>query len=54
MKKWIHEFAQTTTYLGVVVNSIIWGGIYLLAGQEHERDYWDAVRQGNNLTRVLE
>ena len=54
MKKWIHEFAQTTTYLGVVVISIIWGGISLLASQEHERDYRDAVRQGSNLTRVFE
>ena len=54
MNKWIQEFAQTTTYLGVAVISIIWGGIFLLAGQEHERDYRDAVRQGSNLTRVFE
>ena len=54
MNKWLHEFAQTTTYLGVAVIVIIWGGIYLLASQEHERDYGDAVRQGSNLTRVLE
>jgi len=54
MNKWLHEFAQTTTYLGVAVISIIWGGIFLLASQEHERDYQDAVRQGSNLTRVLE
>lgn len=54
MNKWIHEFAQTTTYLGVAVILIIWGGISLLASQEHERDYRDAVRQGSNLTRVLE
>ena len=54
MKKWIHEFAQTTTYLGVAVILIIWGGIFLLASQEHERDYRDAIRQGSNLTRVLE
>jgi hypothetical protein len=54
MKKWLYEFAQTTTYLGVAVILIIWGGIFLLASQEHERDYEDAVRQGSNLTRVLE
>ena len=54
MNKWIHEFAQTTTYLGVAVILIIWGGIFLLASQEHERDYRDAIRQGSNLTRVLE
>ena len=46
--------AQTTTYLGVAVIAIIWGGIYLLASQEHERAYQDAVRQGSNLARVLE
>jgi diguanylate cyclase (GGDEF)-like protein/PAS domain S-box-containing protein len=40
--------------LAVVVIAIIWGGIYLLAGEERERAYQDAVRQGSNLTRVLE
>ena len=54
MTKWIQAARQTTTYLGVVVIAIIWGGIYLLAGQEHESAYQDAVRQGSNLTRVLE
>lgn len=54
MTKWAHAIRQTTTYLGVVVIAIIWGGIYLLAVQEHESAYRDAVRQGGNLTRVLE
>jgi diguanylate cyclase (GGDEF)-like protein len=54
MSKRIRAFAQTTTYLGVAVISIIWGGIYLLDRQARERDYQDAVRQGNNLTRVLD
>jgi diguanylate cyclase (GGDEF)-like protein len=54
MTKWLHAFRQTTTYLGVAVIAIIWGGIYLLTCQAHERAYQDAVRQGNNLTRVLE
>jgi diguanylate cyclase (GGDEF)-like protein len=40
--------------LGVAVIAIIWGGIYLLASREHARAYEDAVRQGSNLTRVLE
>jgi len=53
MTKWFQTLAQTTTYLGVVVIAIIWGGIYLLASQEHERAYQDAVRQGGNLARVL-
>jgi two-component system, sensor histidine kinase len=54
MTKWIHAIAQTTTYLGVAVILIIWGGIYFLTSQERERDYQEAVRQGGNLTRVLE
>jgi diguanylate cyclase (GGDEF)-like protein/PAS domain S-box-containing protein len=54
MTKWLQAFRQTTTYLGVAVLAVIWGGIYLLAGQEHQRAYQDAVRQGDNLNRVLE
>jgi diguanylate cyclase (GGDEF)-like protein/PAS domain S-box-containing protein len=54
MTKWLQAFRQTTTYLGVAVIALIWGGIYLLAAQEHERAYQDAVRQGANLNRVLE
>jgi diguanylate cyclase (GGDEF)-like protein len=50
----VQAFAQTTTYLGVAVVSIIWGGIYWLDHQQRERDYQAAVRQGNNLTRVLD
>ena len=54
MTKRLRAFRQTTTYLGVAVIAILWGGIYLLASREHERAYADAVRQGSNLTRVLE
>ncbi|HZC56834.1 MAG TPA: EAL domain-containing protein [Xanthobacteraceae bacterium] len=54
MSRWLRAFRQTTTYLGVAVIAIVWGGIYLLASKEHERAYQDAVRQGNNLTRVFE
>jgi diguanylate cyclase (GGDEF)-like protein len=54
MAKWLRAFRQTTTYLGVAVIAIVWGGIYLLTCQAHERAYQDAVRQGTNLTRVLE
>ncbi len=54
MSKWLQAIRQTTTYLGVAVIAIIWGGIYLLAGQEHESAYQDAERQGTNLARVLE
>ncbi len=54
MAKLLRAFRQTTTYLGVAVIAIVWGGIYLLTCQAHERAYQDAVRQGGNLTRVLE
>jgi diguanylate cyclase (GGDEF)-like protein/PAS domain S-box-containing protein len=54
MTKWLQALLQTTTYLGVAVIVVLWGGIYLLAVQEHERAYQDAVRQGSNLNRVLE
>ncbi len=54
MAKWLQPMRQTTTYLGVVVIAIIWSGICLLANQEHESAYRDAVRQGSNLSRVLE
>jgi diguanylate cyclase (GGDEF)-like protein/PAS domain S-box-containing protein len=54
MTKWFQAIRQTTTYLGIVVIAIIWSGIYLLAGQQHEGAYQDAVRQGSNLARVLE
>ncbi len=54
MTNWLRSLRQTTTYLGVAVIAIIWIGIYLLSSQEHEGAYQDAVRQGGNLTRVLE
>ncbi len=54
MAKWVPALRQTTTYLGVAVLAVIWGGIYLLSSEAHERAYQDAVRQGSNLTRVLE
>ena len=54
MSKWLQALRHSTTYLGVAVIIIVWGGISLLAGQEHESAYQDAVRQGGNLARVLE
>ncbi len=54
MAKYTQALRQTTTYLGVVVIAIIWCGIYLLSSDQHQRAYEDALRQGNNLTRVLE
>ncbi len=54
MMKWLQAIRQSTTYLGVAVLIIIWGGIYLLASQERENAYRDALRQGGNLALVLE
>ena len=54
MTKWLQAIRQSTTYLGVAVIVIIWGGICLLAVQERESAYQDAVRQGGNLALVLE
>ena len=54
MSQWIRAFAQTTTYLGVVMIAAIWGGIYFLTVEAHDRAYEDGLRQGSNLTRVFE
>ncbi len=54
MLQWIRAFAQTTTYLGVAMIVVIWGGVYLLANQAHDRAAEDGLRQGRNLARVFE
>jgi diguanylate cyclase (GGDEF)-like protein/PAS domain S-box-containing protein len=54
MRKLAQALRQPTISLGIVALVILWGGIYLLSTTEHERAYEDAVRQGSNLTRVLE
>jgi diguanylate cyclase (GGDEF)-like protein len=54
MSQWIRAFAQTTTYLGVIMIGAIWGGIYFLTAEAHDRAYEDGLRQGSNLTRVFE
>src|ERR1700681_1706061 len=54
MSQWIRAFAQTTTYLGVVMIAAIWGGIHFLTAEAHDRAYQDGLRQGSNLTRVFE
>ena len=50
----LRAFAQTTTYLGVLVIAGIWGGVFLLTHEEHQRAYAEGVRQGGNLARVFE
>jgi two-component system, sensor histidine kinase len=50
----IRAFAQTTTYLGVVMIVAIWGGIYIITNDAHDRAYEDGLRQGSNLTRLFE
>jgi diguanylate cyclase (GGDEF)-like protein len=54
MSQWIRAFAQTTTYLGVVMIVAIWGGIYFLSTQAYDRAYEDGLRQGSNMARVFE
>ena len=54
MFQWIRAFAQTTTYLGMVMITALWGGIYFLTVEARDRAYEDGLRQGSNLTRVFE
>jgi diguanylate cyclase (GGDEF)-like protein len=54
MSQWIRAFAQTTTYLGVIMIVAIWGGIYFLGTQARDRAYEDGLRQGSNMARVFE
>ena len=37
MLKWARAFGQTTTFLGVVMIGVIWGGILILANAAHDR-----------------
>jgi len=54
MTEWVKSIRQTTTYFGLAVIVVIWSGVFFLGRQEHARAYDEAVRQGNNLTLVLE
>jgi hypothetical protein len=54
MSQWIRAFAQTTTYLGVIMIAAIWGGIYFLSTEAHDRAYEDGLRQGSNMARVFD
>ena len=54
MVQYFRAFAQTTTYLGVVMIVAIWGGVYLLTNEAHDRAYEDGLRQASNLTRLFE
>ena len=54
MTEWVKSIRQTTTYFGLAVIVVIWFGVFFLGRQEHARAYDEAVRQGNNLTLVLE
>src|SRR5215475_12201069 len=50
---WIRPFAQTTTYFGVAMIAMIWTGAYFLAKEKHDTAYENALRQGNNLSRIF-
>jgi len=54
MAKWVQSIRHATTYLGLAVIVVIWSGVFLLGEQEHRRAFNDAVRQGSNLTSVLQ
>ncbi len=54
MLQWLRALRQTTTYLGVVMIVAVWGGVFLLVNEEHNRADEDGVRQASNLARVFE
>ncbi len=54
MFPWVRAFRQTTTYLGLVMIAVIWGGVFWLANEEHERAVQDGLRQGGNLVRLFD
>jgi hypothetical protein len=54
MFQWVRALKQITTYLGVIMIAVIWGGVFWLANAEHERAVEDGLRQGGNLVRVFE
>src|SRR5262245_49618931 len=54
MLRRLRAFAQPTTYLGLAMIAMTWTGVIMLADQQRERAYSDALRQGGNLTQLLE
>ena len=54
MPPWIRAFAQPTTYLGAVMIALVWTGVHLLRDEAHDRAAADGLRQGLNLSRVVE
>jgi diguanylate cyclase (GGDEF)-like protein/PAS domain S-box-containing protein len=52
--QWLRAFAQTTTYMGVAMIVLTWGGLFHLVNEEYENAYTAGLRQGRNLTRVFE
>src|ERR1700704_2307000 len=54
MPHWIRAFTQTTTWLGGVMIATIWGAVYYLTNETHQRAYEDGLRQGSNLAYVFE
>jgi hypothetical protein len=54
MSRWIRAFAQTTTYLGVVMIAAVWVAIYYFSNEARDRAYEDGLRQGSNMARVFQ
>jgi diguanylate cyclase (GGDEF)-like protein len=51
--KWLKAWAQTTTYLGVVMIGVIWSAAFFLANEKYGHALDSAQRQGSNLARVF-
>jgi diguanylate cyclase (GGDEF)-like protein len=51
--RWLNAWAQTTTYLGVVMIGVIWSGAFYLVNEKHEHALESAQRQGANIARVF-
>jgi diguanylate cyclase (GGDEF)-like protein/PAS domain S-box-containing protein len=50
----IRACAQPTTYLGLTMIVTVWGAVLYMAHAAREDAYQEALRRGNNLTRVFE
>ncbi|HWP26277.1 MAG TPA: EAL domain-containing protein [Xanthobacteraceae bacterium] len=50
---WLNSWAQTTTYLGVVMIGVIWTAAFHLANEKYEHTLEGAQRQGANIARAF-
>jgi diguanylate cyclase (GGDEF)-like protein len=50
---WLNAWAQTTTYLGVVMIGVIWSGAFFLANEKYEHALESAQRHGANIASAF-